>query len=89
MVQDSSVAVFRNTSKLWELVVQGSSVELSTKASKLLGACGAGFFCCRKTSKQDLGALSFESIAAKKHLVMFSERAPGMESLILGFVSKD
>lgn len=35
MVQDSSVAVFRNTSKLWELVVQGSSVEVSTKASKL------------------------------------------------------
>jgi hypothetical protein len=35
MVQDSSVAVFRNTSKLWELVVQGSSVAISTKASKL------------------------------------------------------
>jgi hypothetical protein len=35
VVQDSSVAVFRNTSKLWELVVQGSSVEVSTKASKL------------------------------------------------------
>ncbi|CAK9198844.1 unnamed protein product [Sphagnum troendelagicum] len=32
---DSSVAVFRNTSKLWELVVQGSSVAVSTKASKL------------------------------------------------------
>ncbi len=59
------------------------------KSKQALGGCGAGFFCCRKTSKQDLGALSFESIAAKKHLVMFSERAPGMESLILGFVSKD
>ncbi len=34
-MQESTVAVFRNTSKLWELVVQGSSAAVSTKASKL------------------------------------------------------
>jgi hypothetical protein len=87
VVQDSSIAVFRNTSKLWELVVQGSSVAVSTKASKLweLVVQDSSVAVFRKARK--IWELCLLKALLQKST--WSERAPGMESLILGFVSKD